>query len=185
MPIEEKKRIARDFYANLGLSNCELESSREEDIKADYIWVPNLRGPGGLLIGDNGDYLFCQSSQGISYWKEEYASGKRSNVFYTKELTDENIKLVISAVNPAKDVDEDIAFKLVKDIIAMPEEVETTIATLLNIDNSEVAMVEPYKQGVTLQLVQAVCRRLDIKIEVNRDSFGGLAYHLKFKKVNQ
>ena len=72
MNIEEKKAIAKKFYDELGLKDYTLESERDADINADFIWVPSLRGPGGLIIGDNGDYLFCQSAHDFNYWKEEY-----------------------------------------------------------------------------------------------------------------
>lgn len=79
MNKEEKLVIARSFYDNLDLKDYNLEVSRDEDIKADYIWVSNMRGPGGLIVADDGRYLFCQSRQGYEYWKEEFKKGVRSN----------------------------------------------------------------------------------------------------------
>ena len=79
MNKEDKIKIATEFYSKLNLENQTFEFERDEEIKADYVWIPDTRGPGGLIIGDDGSYLFCQSAHGFSYWKEEFKSGKRSN----------------------------------------------------------------------------------------------------------
>ena len=79
MSKEEKISIAKKFYDNLGLSDYSLDVSRDDEINADFIWIPDMRGPGGLIIDDNGDYLFCQSAHGYDYWKEEFKKGLRSN----------------------------------------------------------------------------------------------------------
>lgn len=79
MNKEEKITLAKELYLKIGLTDISLEIKREEDINADYVWVLNMRGPGGLIIGDDGTYLFCQSAHDFSYWKEEYKKGIRSN----------------------------------------------------------------------------------------------------------
>ncbi len=79
MNKEEKMAFARKFYDNLSLLNCKLELKRDDEINADYIWVLDMRGPGGLIIGDDGSYLFCQSMHGYDYWKEEFKKGIRSS----------------------------------------------------------------------------------------------------------
>ena len=76
---EEKLELAKNFYDNLQLTNYSLDIFRDDEINADFIYVPNMRGPGGLIIDDNGDYLFCQSMHGYEYWKEEFKKGIRSN----------------------------------------------------------------------------------------------------------
>ena len=86
--MKKKKELAKQFYDKLGITDYILEVKRDEEINADYIWVSNLRGPGGLIIGDNGDYLFCQSMHDFSYWKEEYKKGTR-----TSTETDDSLKL--------------------------------------------------------------------------------------------
>lgn len=78
MSIEEKEKIARKIYDELELTNYTLKSERDDEINADFVWVADMRGPGGLIIGDNGDYLFCESNHGYDYWKEEYKKGIRS-----------------------------------------------------------------------------------------------------------
>ncbi|MBO6244409.1 MAG: hypothetical protein J6O41_07635 [Clostridia bacterium] len=88
MTMEEKKAIAKKFYDKLGLTNYNLEVERDNEINADFVCVPDMRGPGGLIIGDNGDYLFCQSMHDFNYWKEEYKKGTR-----TSTGTDDSLKL--------------------------------------------------------------------------------------------
>ncbi len=77
MKIEEKIELAKKFYSNL--VDYKLDSYRDDEISADFIWVVDMRGPGGLIIGDDGSYLFCQSAHGYDYWKEEFKKGSRSN----------------------------------------------------------------------------------------------------------
>ena len=79
MTIEEKITIAKKFYSKLDIKDCLFESIRDDEINADFVYVPNMRGPGGLIIGDDGSFLFCQSAHGYEYWKEEYKKGIRSN----------------------------------------------------------------------------------------------------------
>lgn len=78
MTKEQKLEIAKKFYDEI-LSDYSLEFKRDDDISADFVWVSNTRGPGGLIVGDDGGYLFCQSAHGYEYWKEEYKKGTRSN----------------------------------------------------------------------------------------------------------
>lgn len=78
MNKEEKVQFAKELYSKLNLENYTLESKRDEEIKADYICVSNMRGPGGLIIGDDGTFLFCQSAHDFEYWKEQYKKGVRT-----------------------------------------------------------------------------------------------------------
>ncbi len=78
MSKEEKISIARKFYDSLNLVDYNLEIKRDEEINADFIWILNMRGPGGLIIADDGSYLFCQSRHGYDYWKEEFKKGVRN-----------------------------------------------------------------------------------------------------------
>lgn len=41
-----------------------------------------------MIIGDNGDYLSCQSMHDFNYWKEEYKKGIRTSI-----KTDDSLKL--------------------------------------------------------------------------------------------
>ena len=78
MSKEEKIELAKQFYDKL-ISNYSLDISRDDEIDADFIWVVDMRGPGGLIISDNGEYLFCQSAHDYNFWKEEFKKGVRSN----------------------------------------------------------------------------------------------------------
>ena len=78
MSIEKKLEFAKKFYDNLELLNYSLEIKRDDEINADFIWIPDMRGPGGLIIDDNGEYLFCQSMHDYDYWKEKFKDGIRS-----------------------------------------------------------------------------------------------------------
>jgi len=79
MNKEEKTMFAKNFYEKIGLENYDLKNNRDDEINADYFYVSDMRGPGGLIIGDDGSYLFCQSAHDYSYYKEEYKKGVRSN----------------------------------------------------------------------------------------------------------
>jgi len=79
MNKEEKIEFAKEMYERTGLKDFSIVMGRDEEINADYVSVPNRRGPGGLIIGDDGTFLFCQSARGYSYWKEEYKKGVRTN----------------------------------------------------------------------------------------------------------
>ena len=79
MTKEEKLELAQKIYDNLELKNYSLDIFRDDEINADFVYVPNMRGPGELIIDDNGDYLFCQSAHGYEYWKEKFKQGIRSN----------------------------------------------------------------------------------------------------------
>ena len=87
MTMEEKKEIAKEFYDKLELTNYTLKIKRDNEINADFVWITDMRGPSGLIIGDNGDYLFCQSMHDFNYWKEEYKKGIR-----TSNKTDSSLK---------------------------------------------------------------------------------------------
>ena len=76
---ESKEKIARYIYDKLELKDYELTSHRDEEIMADYFVVPNLRGPGAIIIGDDGSYLLCQSAYSYDYHKEKYKQGQRHN----------------------------------------------------------------------------------------------------------
>lgn len=79
MNKEEKIKFATELYEKIGLKDINIEIVRDEEISADSVWIPGTRGPGGLIIGDDGTFLFCQSAHGFEYWKEEYKKGIRSN----------------------------------------------------------------------------------------------------------
>ena len=91
----------------------------------------------------------------------------------------ENLKIVIDEVikeingNNDKKLNK-IVYEIVKKIIDLPEGIDTTIANLIDY-NPEKVMVDPLTQGQIIYIVETVCNKLDIKLEMNSDDIGGLA----------
>lgn len=106
-------------------------------------------------------------------------------------ITDEKLKTIVDDV--IKDNEEiidnkdenyrDQVYNIIKKIIDLPSETITTIADLINYNPNE-TFVEPLTQGQISRLVKETCKKLNIELEENRDSIGGLAYYYQFKKVN-
>lgn len=71
---------------------------------------------------------------------------------------------------------------IVSKISELPYNTEITIAELIDY-KSDVAFVSPLTQGIIKNAVLKKCEVKGIRIEENRDEIGGLAYFVKFKKV--
>lgn len=100
-------------------------------------------------------------------------------------INDETLELIIRETVGSEDIDKNnLLIKLTKKIIDLPINNEITIAQLMMLKNEEVAMIDPLTQGEIFNLLMKVCEKLNIKIEINHDEFGGLGYHYKFKKIN-
>lgn len=100
-------------------------------------------------------------------------------------INNETLELVIKETAGSEDIDKsNLLIKLTKKIIDLPTNNEITIAQLMMLKNEEVAMIDPLTQGEIFNLLMKVCEKLNIKIEINHDEFGGLGYHYKFKKIN-
>ena len=100
-------------------------------------------------------------------------------------INDEKLELIIKETVGSEDIDKNnLLIKLTKKIIDLPINNEITIAQLMMLKNEEVAMIDPLTQGEIFNLLMKVCEKLNIKIEINHDEFGGLGYHYKFKKIN-
>ena len=107
------------------------------------------------------------------------------NVIEEINKKNETVEIVIKEIAGSTDIDKNnLLSKLIKRIIEMPTDVDTSIAQLMNLDNNSVAMVEPLLQGEIFNLLMAVCEKINIRIEVNHDEIGGLGYHYKFKKLD-
>ena len=78
MNIKEKLEKAKSLYEKIGVKDINLKYIRDDEIKADYIWVDNSRGPGGIIVADNGEILFCQSIKPYQFYKEEFKKRVRS-----------------------------------------------------------------------------------------------------------
>lgn len=100
-------------------------------------------------------------------------------------ITNENLKTIIEEVIGNNDLYLNTqVYDIVKRIIDLPNETTTTIADLINY-NPKLKFVEPLKQGEINYFVKETCKKLNIELEKNDDSFGGLAYYYQFKKVNK
>lgn len=77
----------------------------------------------------------------------------------------------------------EIIYEVIKKIIETPIGLDTTIAQLINYD-PEKSFVEPIMQGEIFNLVQDVCKKININLEESYDMIGGLAYYCEFKKTN-
>ena len=110
---------------------------------------------------------------------------ENSKLKENNDINNESIEMAIKEIAGSNDIDKNnLLSKLIKKIIEMPVNTDTSIAELMNLDNNSVAMVEPLIQGEIFNSLMAVCEKLNIAIEVNHDRFGGLGYHYKFKKVD-
>ena len=77
----------------------------------------------------------------------------------------------------------EIIYEVIKKIIETPIGLDTTIAQLINYD-PEKSFVEPIMQGEIFNLVQDVCKKININLEESYDMISGLAYYCEFKKTN-
>lgn len=104
-------------------------------------------------------------------------------------MEDEKLKDIIkNIVNEDENIDanskqycNEIIFKIIKEIIDLPDEKETTIAELINY-NPENEFVEPLMQGQISYFVKKICNNININYTRTDDSIGGLAFYVKFKK---
>lgn len=77
----------------------------------------------------------------------------------------------------------EIVFEIIKEIIYLPSERETTIAELINY-NPENKFIDPLMQGQVNYFVKEICYKININYVGTDDSIGGLAFFVKFKKGN-
>lgn len=97
----------------------------------------------------------------------------------------ENLKTIIEEVtgNDETYLNTEV-FDIIKKIVNLPSETITTIADLISYNPKE-KFIDPMTQGKIKRLVKETCKKLNIELEENRDSFGGLAYYCQFKKINK
>ena len=105
--------------------------------------------------------------------------------FTTFKLTNDTLKAIIKKIinNDDPSLNNQI-YEIIKKIIDLPLNTNTTIATLINYNPNQV-FVEPITQDKIMNLVNEICKKLNIKLETNKDSFGKLAYYRQFKKINE
>ena len=88
-------------------------------------------------------------------------------------ITNEELKKVVEEVIQNDKELSDIVFDITLRIKELATGTKTSIAKLI---------VEPLTQGKVFRYVKEVCKRIEIKLEEKRDSFGGLAYFYEFTK---
>lgn len=111
------------------------------------------------------------------------------NIKTTTYIEDSRLQEIIEEmVNQNKDISNNdtqffytTIFIIIKKIIKMPNENETSIAELINY-NPEIEFVEPMKQGQLSYMVEEICHKININYINTDDSIGGLAFYTKFKK---
>lgn len=108
---------------------------------------------------------------------------KWENTPTTKSNFDEKLKSVVNDIcigNDCQNLIEnvyDITFK----IYNLQKGTTTTIAKLIDY-KPEVSFVEPIIQGKISRCVKESCKRIEIRLESNKDKIGGLAYFNEFTK---
>lgn len=102
---------------------------------------------------------------------------------YSKMPNDEELrKAVQEIVDNNNPFENEQVLLIIREIVDLPYETETTIAKLINY-NPEKNNIDPLTQGEIENLVEEICKKINIKLELKRDCFGGLAYYYSFKKV--
>ena len=109
---------------------------------------------------------------------------KVSDDNFGDKITDKNLKIIIEEVIGNNDIYLNTqVYDIVKKIIDLPNQTTTTIANLINYNPKE-KFVEPITQGKIRILVDKICKKLNIGLEDNKDKFGGLAYYVEFRKID-
>lgn len=73
-----KQEILKDLCNDLNESIDNFEKSRLEEINADLFTLKyNQRGLGGIIVGDDGSSMVCDSMHPLSYYIEEFKNGLR------------------------------------------------------------------------------------------------------------
>lgn len=73
MDLQQKIELAQKIY-----KREDVTSKRIEDIGADLFWVAKTRGPGSLIIGDDGEYLLRPSGYAPEKVVQAFKNGERS-----------------------------------------------------------------------------------------------------------
>lgn len=73
-----KQEIIKDLCNDLNESIDNFEKLRLEEINADLFTLKyNQRGLGGIIVGDDGSSMVCDSMHPLSYYIEEFKNGLR------------------------------------------------------------------------------------------------------------
>ena len=74
--IQRAELAAR--YLGGSIDDLRLSGRELDDVDATYYWQP-IRGGGALIVGDDGQVLFANSSVAFKTHVEAYAQGKRTD----------------------------------------------------------------------------------------------------------
>ena len=72
MTKEEKIAFAKMFYDKLNLKNYNLKIKRDNDINSDYIWIPDMRVPGSLMLQIMENIFFVNQYMNIVIGKKTF-----------------------------------------------------------------------------------------------------------------
>lgn len=101
-----------------------------------------------------------------------------------KYMNEERLRKIVEKVVGNNDPYWNVpVYNIVKQIINMPFDKETTISDLINY-KPEKDNIDPLLQGQIYNVIKNVCKEINIKLESVEKEFGGLAYYYKFKKIN-
>ena len=150
---EIKNLICSNKLTNNNVNNIEVSQMDEQKNL-----VPNSLN--GFISFDEDGYAFANQKL-PSELENDY------NNFINNYYLNDNNKVVNNIVSK---------------ISVLPYNAETTIAELIDY-KPDVAFVSPLTQGIIKNAVLKKCEDKGIKIEENRDEIGGLAYFVKFRKV--
>ena len=164
------------------IKELDLDTEIKKIINPNY-QIKYIDSVGYIFIGE-GYLILKDGTEPTHYFVKIFDTDEKAKQEILKEY---NEKIKKDSINENKveisnnNVNE-IVLEIVNKIKTLPDNIETTIAQLLQLSNEEVALVDPMTQGTIFNLIEEQCKTLKIRIEVNRDEIGGLAYHYKFKK---
>lgn len=115
---------------------------------------------------------------------KKFTENFKQHIKDMEKLDDEFLKTIIEEVIGNSDPYWNIpVYDIVKKIIELPIDTTTTISNLINYNPNE-NYIDPLIQGQITNLVKNTCKKLNIELEENKDSLGGLAYYQPFKKID-
>ena len=109
---------------------------------------------------------------------------KWENTPTTKSNIDEKLKSIVNDIcigNDCRNLIEDV-YNIASKIYNLQKGTTTTIAKLIDY-KPEVLFVEPIIQVKISRCVKESCKRIEIRLESNKDKIGGLAFFDEFTKI--
>ncbi len=156
--IYKIKEEIKNLICSNKLTNNNVDNMEASKMNEQKNLVPNSLN--GFISFDEDGYAFANQKL-PSELENDY------NNFINNYYLNDNNKVVNNIVSK---------------ISVLPYNTETSIAELIDY-KPDVAFVSPLTQGIIKNAVLKKCEVKGIKIEENRDEIGGLAYFVKFKKI--